>query len=125
MLASEPVPDAAMDRLTQAFELEWRLAREARRAGDLDRAFRHLERAHILGQRHTGRHVLSHLGMLQVGWRRADLREIAGQLARIAAAALFSRIWVPVGNTGGANVSATRPMPVPPDLQALLDDAGR
>jgi hypothetical protein len=28
---------------------------------------------------------------------------------------------VPVGNTGGANVSATRPMPVPPDLQAILD----
>ena len=46
-----------MDRLAQAFEHEWRLARAARRAGDLDRAFHHLERAHILGQRHTGRHV--------------------------------------------------------------------
>jgi hypothetical protein len=37
------------------------------------------------------------------------------------AAALFSRLWVPVGNTGGANVSAARPMPVPSDLQAILD----
>jgi len=113
-----------MDRLRQAFELEWSLAREARLAGDLDRAFRHLERAHVLGQRHTWRHVRSHFGMLHVGWLRADLREITGQLARIGAAALFSRLWVPVGNTGGANVSATRPMPVPPDLQALLDEAG-
>jgi hypothetical protein len=37
------------------------------------------------------------------------------------AAALFSRLWVPVGNTGGANVSAFRPMPVPEDLQRLLE----
>jgi hypothetical protein len=42
-------------------------------------------------------------------------------LTRIAAAAVFSRLWVPVGNTGGANVSAMRPMPVPSDLQAILD----
>lgn len=110
-----------MQTLVQAFEHEWRQARVARLAGDLDRAFHHLERAHILGQRHTGRHVRSHLGMLHVGWLRSDAREILGQLARIAAAAVFSRIWVPVGNTGGANVSATRPMPVPADLQALLD----
>ena len=110
-----------MQTLAQAFEHEWRQARVARLAGDLDRAFHNLERAHILGQRHTGRHVRSHLGMLHVGWLRSDAREILGQLARIAAAAVFSRIWVPVGNTGGANVSATRPMPVPADLQALLD----
>jgi hypothetical protein len=33
---------------------------------------------------------------------------------------LFSRIWVPAGNTGGANVSALRRMPVPPDLERIL-----
>lgn len=110
-----------MDKLAQAFEHEWQLARAARLAGDLDLAFHHLERAHILGQRHTWRHVKSHLGMLRVGWLRSDGRELFGQLTRIAAAALFSRIWVPVGNTGGARVSALKPMPVPPDLQALLD----
>jgi len=114
-----------MDRLRQAFDREWQLARDARRAGSFDRAFHHLERAHILGQRRTRLHVKSHLGMLRVGWQRGDAGEIAGQGLRIVAAALFSRIWVPVGNTGGANVSAIRPMPVPADLQALLDeDAG-
>ncbi|ODS62546.1 MAG: hypothetical protein ABS41_09335 [Arenimonas sp. SCN 70-307] len=112
-----------MTRLAQAFTHEWNQARAARLAGDLDRAFHHLERAHILGQRHTRRHIQSHLGMLHVGWLRSDLREMAGQLARIVAATLFSRIWVPVGNTGGANVSALQPMPVPPDLQALLDES--
>lgn len=109
-----------MDALKQAFDRDWQLAREARLAGRLDLAFHHLERAHILGQRHTWRHVKSHAGMLHVGWLRSDAREILGQLGRIVAAALFSRIWVPVGNTGGADVSAFRPMPMPDDLQALL-----
>lgn len=110
-----------MDKLTLAFDQEWRLARAARLAGELDRAFHHLERAHVLGQRRTVRHVRTHLAMLHVGWLRGDLREIIGQASRVVAAALFSRLWVPSGNTGGANVSAFRPMPVPPDLQALLD----
>jgi hypothetical protein len=60
--------------------------------------------------------------MLRIGWARHDLREVAGQLSRIVAAALFSRIWVPSGNTGGANVPALRPMPIPPELRAILDD---
>lgn len=108
-----------------AFEREWRLAMAARDAGDLDGAFHHLERAHVLGQRSTRLHVRSHVGMLGIGWRRRDPREISGQLVRIVAAALFSRLWVPVGNTGGANVNAMRPMPVPPDLQAVLDSDRR
>lgn len=110
-----------MNRLTAAFAHEWSAADAARRAGNFDLAFHYLERAHILGQRRTWLHVRSHLGMLRVGWQRADLREIAGQVVRIVAAALFSRIWVPEGNTGGANVSAIKPMPVPADLRALLD----
>jgi hypothetical protein len=113
-----------MNALSQAFSDEWQLGQAARRAGDSDRAFHHLERAHILGQRRTWLHVKSHLGMLQVGWQRQDAREVFGQMVRIAAAAIFSRIWVPVGNTGRANVSATLPMEVPPDLQALLNEPG-
>jgi len=107
--------------IEKAFVREWQLARVARDAGDLERAFGHLERAHILGQRSTRLHVRSHVGMLGIAWQRRDVHEIAGQVMRIVAAALFSRLWVPVGNTGGANVSATRPMPVPPDLQEILD----
>ena len=110
-----------LSRLEQAFADEWALARAARLARAHDRAFHHLERAHILGQRRTWLHVKSHLGMLQLGWQRRDLPELLGQLARIVAAAAFSRVWVPAGNTGGANVSPFKPMPVPPDLQSLLD----
>ncbi len=59
--------------------------------------------------------------MLAIGFARHDLREIVGQLFRIPAAITKSRIWVPIGNTGGANVSALRPMPVPDDLRAYVD----
>jgi hypothetical protein len=107
--------------LRRAVEVEFDSAKRARRAGELERAFRHLERAHILGQRLTWLHVRAHAGMLRIGWVRRDPREVVGQLSRIVAAALFSRIWVPVGNTGGANVPALQRMQIPPELQRFLD----
>ena len=51
-----------------------------------------------------------------------DYREVAGQLPRIFAALLFSKIWVPIGNTGRSRVSAFKPMPVPEEPQTLLAD---
>lgn len=89
--------------------------------GDLIGAFARFERAHILGQRSTRMHIRAHAAMLKLGWTRRDHREVIGQLSRIVAAALFSRIWVPEGNTGGANVSALKPMPIPDDLKRILD----
>ena len=104
-----------------AMNREWALARAARDQRDLDAAFAHLERAHILSQRFTWAHVRTHLFMLGIGWQRRDARELLGQLSRTLAAAVFSRLWIPEGNTGGANVSAFRSMPVPADLRAVLD----
>jgi len=83
-------------------------------------AFHHLSRAHILSQRYTLRHVYVHWRMLQLGLQIGDWREVLGQATRIVAAAIFSRIWIPLGNTGRANVSATLPMPVPEDLKEPL-----
>lgn len=103
-----------------AFEVEMARAELAFAHGEFDACFKTLERAHILGQRSTRRHVRVHVWMLKVGRRRGDRREIFGQLKRIAAAAVFSRIWVPAGNTGGANVPATKPMPIPEDLRRIL-----
>lgn len=104
-----------------AFAQEWTTAQQARRAGDLSLAFKHLERAHVLSQRLTGLHVKCHIGVWHIGWLRRDLREIFGQSTRTVAALMFSQIWVPIGNTGGANVSAIRPMPLPEDLRAILE----
>jgi hypothetical protein len=108
-------------QLRMAYEQAMRAARRHYERREWYAAFAQLERAHILGQRDTVAHVRSHWWMLRVGWRRGDWREWAGQLTRIVAAMLFSRIWVPAGNTGGADVSPIRPMPVPADLQMLLD----
>jgi hypothetical protein len=105
--------------LRHAFDAE--IAAAAAHAGQHDKVMHHLSRAHILSQRYTGAHTYVHWLMFRAGWEAGDGREILGQLTRIVAAAIFSRIWVPAGNTGLANVSAVRPMPVPEDLQLLLD----
>jgi hypothetical protein len=63
----------------------------------------------------------THLAMLTCALRRRQAREIVGQVMRLVLAAPGS--WTgryPVGNTGGADVSAFRPMPVPDDLRAAL-----
>ena len=62
--------------------------------------------------------------MLKLGASGRDWREVLGQLSRIIAAAVFSRIWVPIGNTGRANVSAMKPMPIPDDLRRILTQEG-
>jgi hypothetical protein len=108
-------------RLKQAFNEEVQRARGSFAAGDLDAAFLHFERAHVLGQWYVGPHTLTHVGMLRIGWSRRDLREILGQLLRIPGGMIGSAIGrVPRGNTGGSNISALRSLPIPPDLRELL-----
>ena len=111
--------------LRAAYQSEMREAESLRRRGDLDTAFRHLERAHILGQQHVAAHVGTHLAMLRIGIQRRDAREIVGQLVRLPAAAIGSALGVPPGgNTGGANVGFFARMEIPPDLKALLQQGG-
>lgn len=107
-------------KILEAFKHEMQHADNARKSGDLNLAFHHYERAHILGQKYTIPHINSHLGMLYVGYLRKDAREIFGQCIRVLAALIFSKLWVPTGNTGGANVNALKPMPVPDDLLEIL-----
>ena len=106
----------------QAWADEHAAARSARARGDDASEWRHLERAHILSQPMAGPHLRTHLAMLGVAVRRRRGREIFGQVLRLVVAGPGS--WsgrYPVGNTGGADVSALRPMPVPEDLRATLD----
>lgn len=108
--------------LAMAVRAELAHVREAWDQNRLSDAFHHAERAHILGQRYLSPHVQSHWWMLRIGWRRRDGREVTGQLLRILAVLPgFVTGWIPKGNTGGANVSALRPMPVPDDLKSLAD----
>lgn len=113
------------DTLKAAYKQELAASRSAQSRGDSDAAFQHLERAHILRQRFAFAHAATHLRMLRLGWKRRDVREIRGQLTRALAALVFSRIWVPRGNTGRARVSAFAQMPVPDDLARLIDGCGQ
>jgi hypothetical protein len=60
------------------------------------------------------------------GWLEGrDFVEITGQIPRILGTQLFSRVWVPIGNTGDARVPPFQSMPVSEELQILLNRYGR
>jgi hypothetical protein len=108
--------------LRNAYLAELEAADTATVGRQIEVAFHHLERAHILSQRHTLEHVHVHWLMLRLAASAGAWREVIGQCTRIVAAALFSRIWVPIGNTGRAHVSAVKPMSVPDDLRSVLEN---
>ena len=112
-------------QLRAVYLSELESASSASARGDAEAAFHHLERAHVLSQRYTWSHVHVHWLMLKQGMSSKDGREVLGQVSRIIAAAIFSRIWVPAGNTGRANVSAMKPMPIADDLRLLLEQGNR
>ncbi len=84
--------------------------------GEYDLAFEQLEIAHIIGQSYTIAHTISHWWMLKIAFKRTDFKEIKGQIFRILGSLFVSRIWVPLGNTGGANVSPFLPMPISKEI---------
>jgi hypothetical protein len=89
--------------------------------GNLQAAWQHLERAHILGQPWPREHSHVHWVMLKFGFRIKDMREIVGQIPRLPVGGVKSFVGtIPVGNTGGADVPPLRPMEIPEDLQATL-----
>jgi hypothetical protein len=107
--------------LSAAWSDERAAARAARSTGDLGAEWHHLERAHILSQPLAVLHVRTHVAMLGAGLRRHDRREVIGQLFRLVVAGPGSLTGrYPVGNTGGADVDALAPMPIPADLRAFL-----
>src|SRR4051794_29620214 len=107
--------------LLDAWTTERAAARFARSQGDAAREWHHLERAHILSQPQARLHLRTHVAMLGAGVRRRDRREVVGQLLRLAVAGPGSVTGrYPVGNTGGADVSALTRMPIPPDLAPYL-----
>ena len=116
------ITDGIRDRLRS----DLNAARAARRSGDWVRCWQLLEDAHVLSQPWALWHVRVHGSMLAAGARAGDGREVWGQLVRLVVAGPGSATGrYPVGNTGRARVSATRPMPIRDDLAELLRAAGR
>lgn len=109
-------------KLKMAFRHELTLAQSCFARKNYDDCFHHLERAHVLGQRNYIPHVMTHFWMLKVGLRRNDAREVLGQIIRILGSVGSVFGWVPVGNTGGSNVSAIQPMSIPDDLAGYFQE---
>ncbi len=85
-------------------------------------AFQHLENAHIIGQAYPFAHTFVHWKMLHFGIKIKNTKEVIGQIPRLIFGGIKSFIDViPTGNTGGANVSALKPMPIRPELQRILN----
>lgn len=92
---------------------------------DLPRAWRHLERAHVIGQVYPYEHSFAHWKMLQFGFRIKSIREIAGQIPRLLVGGVKSFVGkIPVENTGGANVPPLRPLPIESDILQKFHQAG-
>ena len=101
-------------------------AREARMFKDFDGCWILLEDAHVLSQPWAWMHVRVHGSMFVAAVMQRDVREVRGQLSRIAVAgpgSLSGRY--PTGNTGRARVPATQPMPIAGELAEVLQRAGQ
>ena len=100
---------------------ELSMAKGLMREANYEDAFRHLERAHILGQTFVRWHVVAHWLMLKVALHRGEMPAALGQAIRIVLGAIGSAVGrVPIGNTGGSNVSMFRRMSIAPDLAAAM-----
>jgi hypothetical protein len=107
--------------LMAAFEAEMAAAKRQIQAGRLDRAMRHLERAHVLGQNHVMPHVRSHWAMFRIAVKRHSPADGLGQAVRIILGALGSAVGVvPTGNTGGTDISMFARLPIDDEIAVLI-----
>lgn len=86
-------------------------------------SWRHLERAHILGQPYPYQHTAIHWKMLLFGIKMKNFKEVLGQIPRLLFGGVKSFVGhIPVGNTGGANVPPLKPMEIPEDLAIIINN---
>lgn len=108
--------------LSAAFDAEMAVAIDLYKKGRLGQSFGHLEIAHVLGQWHVVPHVMTHWWMLKIGLKRRAVPEVVGQTARIVLGALGSAVGVvPVGNTGGTNISMFKRLPIDESVRRLIE----
>ena len=85
-------------------------------------SWRHLERAHILGQPYPVAHTAVHWKMLKFVIKIKNGKEIIGQIPRLLVGGVKSFVGkIPVGNTGGANVPPLQPMEIPDELLSTIN----
>ena len=104
------------------YKEEFSLAKNEFDKKHYQQSWRHLERAHILGQPYPAEHTSVHWKMLGFGIRIKSSKEIIGQIPRLLFGGVKSFVGkIPVGNTGGVNVHPLRPMEIPEDLLSIIN----
>ena len=107
------------------FQEELQAYHQALGKGQLQTAWRHLERAHVIGQAYPLAHSLVHWKMLRFGIKIKSGKEVIGQVPRLLVGGVKSFVGnVPVGNTGGANIPPLKRLPIDPHITAIFEKAG-
>lgn len=92
---------------------------------DLQLAWRHLEKAHVIGQAYPFEHSYVHWKMFLFGIKIKDGKEIVGQIPRLLVGGVKSFVGkIPVGNTGGANIPPLKPLPIEEEIVEIFRKAG-
>jgi len=110
------------EKIREAFWREIHTGKDLYVSNAFNKAFKHFERAHVLGQSNAFLHTYAHICMLKVGFAKKDFKEILGQLLRIPTGFIGSLIGVyPQGNTGGSDISPFKSLEIPEDLTKILN----
>lgn len=108
--------------LTPYFKTEMQAYKHQFKENNLQQAWQHLERAHIIGQLYPFAHSYVHWKMLMFGIHIKSTKEVLGQIPRLIFGGVKSFVGkIPNGNPGGANVPALKPFPIPTDLAKILE----
>ena len=92
---------------------------------NLQNAWHHLERAHIIGQQYPYQHTYVHFKMLQFGFKIKSAKEVIGQIPRLLVGGVKSFVGkIPVGNPGGANVPPLKSFHIEQEIQEIFRKAG-
>ncbi|UGS19832.1 DUF3703 domain-containing protein [Flavobacterium cyclinae] len=109
------------NKLIPFYQKELEMVKDNLKQDNLQNAWLHLERAHIIGQKYPYEHSFVHWKMLQFGIKIKSTKEVVGQIPRLLVGGVKSFVGhIPVGNTGGANVPPLKTMEIPEDIQEIL-----
>lgn len=92
--------------------------------GNLNVAWNHLERAHIIVQKYPVAHTEVHWKMLKFGLKIKNSKEVIGQIPRLIFGGVKSFVGkIPIGNSGGANVPPLKTFEISEELKEVFKKA--
>lgn len=88
---------------------------------NFEMAWKHLEKAHIIGQKYPFAHTFVHWKMLQFGFKIKNKKEVLGQIPRLIFSGVKSFVGkIPEGNPGGANVPPLKSFPIEKEIKDIF-----